>query len=275
MGAVKRAVNRGIKAVKNPLKTVKDVVKNPLKEVRETADIVGDFVSETVDITNKGVKALTGTDLIENVSNMTEEAWENDAVKAAAVVATGAYLAGVGPFAAAGTAGTASTAATTTAIPFGGVGGYGAGAGVGAATATTATSAGIGATLSSVGSSLLAGAADLGKTVVTEVGRGVATAYTTQALTGGGGGEGGGFASPSVRLSRGADSVYSEFRARQVNFGIDPRVAQAMQRIAQSNQEELVAFREDATRVASGGVTLNLGSVTTGGVGVRSTTGVS
>ena len=275
MGAVKRAVNRGIKAVKNPLKTVKNVVKNPLKEVRETADIVGDFVSETVDITNKGVKALTGTDVIENVSNMAEEAWENDAVKAAAIVATGAYLAGVGPFAAAGTAGTASTAATTTAIPFGGVGGYGAGAGVGAATATTATSAGIGATLSSVGSALLSGAADLGKTVAVEVGKGV----TAQALLGsGGGGEGGGgggFASPALRLSKGGDTRYGQFRSTVANFGIDPRVAQAMQRVAQSNQEELVAFREDANRVSSGGVTLNLGSVTTGGVSVRSTTGVS
>tara|TARA_R100000329_G_scaffold43329_4_gene40478 strand:- start:7112 stop:7816 length:705 start_codon:yes stop_codon:yes gene_type:complete len=219
-------------------------------------DSVGKAVSNVVGAANDVVEGVTGSNVIENVSNIFEETWDNEAVQTAAMVAAayygGSYLLG-----------SPGTYYGSTAM---GGGGYVGGSGILGATASAFPTAyaSTAATLGSIGSAVSSFGSGVGTSLLAQS----AGAAVGGALMGGGGG---GFAAPSKSVSsRGRPSTLDpRFEAGRQNLAMDPRVIEGLQAFANSNVETIQATRNALNRVSMGGPNLQLGrTVPT----VRSTT---
>jgi len=224
------------------LKTIKKGVKSIGNAVGDVFEGAGDFVS----------------DAVEDVGDFVEDAWDNDIVKAAALAA-GAYYAYplvAGSSVSVGASATASGALSTA--------------------STWASNAWTGL----VDKAYLAGyspnALGVAGYAVSGVGKALVTANTAGGMLGVGaqGGQGGtgGPKMPSMARANAVNSPstqYGSFKASVTNLGMDPRVADAMAKVAQTNIPSIRGAMNQVGRVAASGPNINVGSTS---IGVRETT---
>lgn len=220
----------------------------------------------------KGVKSIGNAvgDAFETVGDVVSDAWDNDLVKMAALAA-GAYYAyplvagagAAGGAGVAGAAGAAGTAATTTAST-----GFFAGAKAWASNAWTGL----------VDKAFLAGFQPNALGVAGYAAKGIATNFATSQAIGTAtgmlaGGGGGGPQMPSMARmkvpSGGASTQYGTFKANVTNLGMDPRIADAMSKVAQTNIPSIRGAMNQVGRVSASGPNISLGSSS---IGVRETT---
>lgn len=211
----------------------------------------------------RGVKSIGNAvgDAFEDVGDFVGDALDNDIVKAAAIAAGAYYLGpaimGSGAAAAAPAAGTAAAASSTWSL----------------------SSAWTGL----VDKAFLAGyspsAVGVAKWAAAGVGKQLATNLAVNTATGmlAGGGK-----SPMPKMARastagnfGPSTQYGTFKSGVTDLGMDPRVAQAMAKVADTNIPSIRGAMNQVRGVGTSGPTIELGSSSLASIGVRGSTSVS
>lgn len=208
------------------------------------------------------------SDIVKGAGDVLEDAWDNEIVRAAAIAA-GAYYFGpqiLGGGAKAGAAAGATAGASSFSLSNAWTGL------VDKAFIAGYSPSALGVAQWGVTSAL--GVAQYGATAAVKgVGKQLAVNMLTGAVTGGGKG------SPMPQMARasttgsfGPSTQYGTFKASVADIGIDARVADAMAKVAQTNNPSLRGALNQIGRVAASGPNISVGSTQ---ISVRSDTRVS